>query len=199
MESQDLLAALADIHLPAATSFWPPAIGWWIVAVLLLFTSAYLIRNYINFIMRRRRINLTLQELQQLYNQFQEKSVNRKMYNQAGLTYLQGVNSLLTRVALLLYPQTDKDKVNDKGRGIAELSGQAWLNFLDRCDNSTEFRAGAGKALGEGIYQREFNADADALYELARQWIIKRYQEKSRHIKTAAQQKSSKVLPGANS
>ncbi|MDP7406676.1 MAG: DUF4381 domain-containing protein, partial [SAR324 cluster bacterium] len=29
--NQDPLAALRDVHLPPAVSWWPPAPGWWII------------------------------------------------------------------------------------------------------------------------------------------------------------------------
>ena len=36
MDSEELLAQLADIHLPLAVSYWPPAIGWWVLVLVLL-------------------------------------------------------------------------------------------------------------------------------------------------------------------
>ncbi|MEC7549612.1 MAG: DUF4381 domain-containing protein, partial [Pseudomonadota bacterium] len=45
MDSEELLAQLADIHLPAEISFWPPAFGWWILALLLLVAGSFATRK----------------------------------------------------------------------------------------------------------------------------------------------------------
>ena len=36
MSIENPLVNLKDIHLPPPVSFWPPAPGWWILAVLLI-------------------------------------------------------------------------------------------------------------------------------------------------------------------
>ena len=36
MSVENPLVNLKDIHLPPPVSFWPPAPGWWILAVLLI-------------------------------------------------------------------------------------------------------------------------------------------------------------------
>ena len=37
MDSQELLNQLADIRLPNEIGLWPPAPGWWVLLVILLF------------------------------------------------------------------------------------------------------------------------------------------------------------------
>ena len=57
MDSEDLLAQLADIHLPEPVSFWPPAIGWWILAALALVLLIILFRKFASY---RRSANLLI-------------------------------------------------------------------------------------------------------------------------------------------
>ncbi|MDD9890866.1 MAG: DUF4381 domain-containing protein, partial [Gammaproteobacteria bacterium] len=47
MDSEELLAQLADIHLPGEISYWPPAPGWWVLAALLLLGGYFLIRKIV--------------------------------------------------------------------------------------------------------------------------------------------------------
>ena len=44
MNPQDPLSQLKDIHLPATGGFWPPAPGWWLLALILLL--AHLVMRY---------------------------------------------------------------------------------------------------------------------------------------------------------
>lgn len=170
MEAQDPLSELADIHLPGAVNLWPPAFGWWILALLLLLGLIYCVHSYIILAIRRKRLSFAIKELEQVYQTFSEQVLFDASRNQAGLKFLNQTNAILKRVALLLSP------VNSN---IAILSGSAWLAYLDAGNSGKEFSNGAGKALGDGIYQRDFNADGDALYALARRWIEKSYKDES--------------------
>ncbi|HET9483332.1 MAG TPA: DUF4381 domain-containing protein, partial [Xanthomonadales bacterium] len=42
---------LRDIHLPAEPSWWPPAPGWWLLAILVIAALVFLVR----FAWRKRR------------------------------------------------------------------------------------------------------------------------------------------------
>ena len=40
--NKDLLQQLRDIHLPVEPGWWPPAIGWWLLALMLAAAVAWL-------------------------------------------------------------------------------------------------------------------------------------------------------------
>ena len=166
MEAQELLDNLADIHLPADPSLWPPAPGWWLLGLLLLAGIFYGYRKLLKSIVLKRRLRLALQEAEKVYGHYQDNKATSP--NQAGLELLSGFNAVLKRVALLHFSQQD----------IASLSGQGWLNFLDRIWQqktaklaSKPFTNGPGAALGDGSYRPEFTGDADRLYGLVKAWI----------------------------
>jgi hypothetical protein len=165
MEAEDPLAQLADIHLPGEVPFWPPAPGWWVLAGMLLLGLVLLGRYWYRQRQTRRRMNSALFELDQAYQAWQQKSAAGDARNQAGLDLLYGINATLKRVALVYYPQVD----------VAKLTGTAWLHFLDAADHGNNFSEGAGKVLGDGTYRPVFSADVDALYTLARSWIMRCY------------------------
>ncbi|MES2605129.1 MAG: DUF4381 domain-containing protein, partial [Pseudomonadota bacterium] len=165
MEAEDPLAQLADIHLPGDVPFWPPAPGWWMLAGLLLLTIALVGRYFYLQGQTKRKMKSAMYELDQAYSTWQEKSQSENLHNQAGLDLLYNFNSILKRVALLYYPQTD----------VAKLTGNAWLQFLDGADQSKDFSEGAGKVLSDGTYRPTFSADVDALYTITRRWIMRHY------------------------
>ena len=70
----DSLAQLKDIHLPDPISFWPPAIGWWLLALLLLsglFTLCYFMLRYLSKHRYRRR---AIKELKRIYQAYQNEN-----------------------------------------------------------------------------------------------------------------------------
>jgi hypothetical protein len=167
MEAEDPLSQLRDIHLPDAVSLWPPAPGWWLLLALVLIGLVYLCRHAIAAMIRRRRLVSVLRELDQAYSTYNEQAAFDNMRNQAGLDFLATINSLLKRVAQVMFPDS----------GCVHLTGREWLEFLDACDNSEVFSRGAGTVLADGIYQRRFTADTDELYRISKDWIAHRYEK----------------------
>jgi hypothetical protein len=150
MNGSDPLAGLRDIHLPAPVGWWPPAPGWWLLVLLLaggLAATGYLIRR---FFRRRAYRRAALRELEAL-----RKATGldeRRRLIEAAL--------LVRRVA-----------IESCGRArVAELSGEAWLDFLNRTGDTDRFTSGPGRALGEDLY-RPGSIATPELLPLIGEWI----------------------------
>ena len=153
MNSQDPLAQLRDIHLPQAITWWPPAPGWWLIAVLCLLLVAA-ISGY--FYRRYQRNSFRRQALQLLQGHFLD-------WQQSGDTslYMQQVNTVLKRTALLRFPDSN----------VAALSGPQWMVFLDR--HSPQSSPGFSNGpLTQGPYAPPAaEQDVEALQRLALAWL----------------------------
>lgn len=165
MEAEDPLSDLADIHLPDAVNFWPPAPGWWVLAVLVVIALVLAYRQQLARLFLRRRMDYALRELDAAYKAFQAETQR----NEAGLRLLQTFNAVLKRVALVHYNDPE----------LPRLNGRAWLRFLDARINSADFTVGAGQVLADGIYRPVFNADVEALHALCRRWVEHAYMQKA--------------------
>ena len=140
---------LRDIHVPVAPSAWPPASGWWLLALLVLVALVLLGRRGWRHWRRVRRRERILRELNDLHGQ------------PCGPRLIGGVSALLKRVALSRFPRLD----------VAALTGSDWLAFLDRTGGDGGFQRGVGRVLAEGPYAPAPECDADALLTLARTWL----------------------------
>lgn len=140
---------LRDIHLPAAPSWWPPAPGWWLLVGLLVVGSLllWLLWRRIQRLRYRRQALHTLAEL--------EKTVVPMT------SLITELSMLLRRSALCAFP----------GENCASLSGEAWLEFLDRPLTEKPFTAGVGRCLADGPYQPTVEVDREALLALCRHWL----------------------------
>ena len=156
MNNQDPLAELRDIHLPDAISWWPPAPGWWILAlVIILLVSFAIVRQVRNYLHNRYRTEAVL-VLDAAWQQFQ-----RDHNTQA---YLWQLTELLKRTALTAYPDVP----------VSGLQGQQWLKFLDSThrEASAQFQHGVGTQLLTLPYQQLHGAaDVLSLHRLCRQWL----------------------------
>ena len=101
------LAQLAPDHAPAPPHAWPPAPGWWVVAVLTLIAIALLVRWLRD--PRRRARNTALKELRSI-----------RASDGDGAAVARAIQNLLRRYALTVF---------ERGR-IAGLTGEAWLQFV---------------------------------------------------------------------
>ena len=153
MSVENPLVNLKDIHLPPPVSFWPPAPGWWILAVLL--SSSLFIGGVLFYRQHKKRKPKTealriLRDLQILYQNSQDEVAS-----------LRSLSNLLRRTALTFH---DKD-------AVASLQGSSWLEFLDKTGKTKEFSQGAGKVLGNEVFQQKVNPDMNALFPLVKKWI----------------------------
>jgi hypothetical protein len=103
----NLLAQLAPDHAPAPPHAWPPAPGWWVVAVLTLSAIALLVRWLRD--PRRLARNMALKELRHI-----------RASDGDGAAVARAIQNLLRRYALTVF---------ERGR-IAGLTGEAWLQFV---------------------------------------------------------------------
>lgn len=140
----DPLAALQPLHAPPPVPWWPPAPGWWALAVLLAAALFGWLRH-------RRRHALRRAALRELRALRREPDPARR---------LAGLNALLKRYALVCWPAA----------GVAGLSGEAWLRFLDAHGGGGRFARGPGRVLAEGPYSADPEVGPE-VFELARRWI----------------------------
>ena len=150
--ANDAGLVLRDIHRVEAPSWWPPAPGWWMVAVALL----ALLATYALWRRRKRNRQRRIAAL------FDDSVVQA---NDAP-TQIAVMSELLRRAARLRSPGADK------------LEGDAWLDFLDAEDTRRPFQDGAGRLLLEGGFRRDADPQhVAALRALARErfiaWMVK--------------------------
>lgn len=146
---------------PTPVSWWPPAPGWWLLAVAVLVISG----GMLWLLKRPRRLSprhvpsdplreAALEELQHL----------GIPYGREAGPWLQQINALLKRLCLRRYPHSQ----------CQTLSGRAWLAFLDsRCPSAGLTR---WMVLVEGAYRPNCLLDDKALESLRQAvdvWIRK--------------------------
>ncbi len=112
MNAADPLAQLRDIHLPEPVGWWPPAPGWWIVAIIVLLLG---LLTFL-FLRKRWRARAHRRSSQVLLTQYFEQWRRDKNTSR----YLQQCNALLKRVALVSFPNQE----------IAPVTAQSWIDFL---------------------------------------------------------------------
>ena len=147
--SIELIKQLHDIHSPPFISLWPPAIGWWIIALLITLITAWYYYKYYFITHKIRRIALQkFKRLQQLHYKNQNQLIIE-------------LSILIRRVALAKFPQHQ----------VAKLNGNTWLQFLDKTGNTKEFTQGLGQTLSVAPYQKSPEIEIDRLMLIIEKWI----------------------------
>jgi Domain of unknown function (DUF4381) len=154
------LKELHDIHLPPPISWWPLALGWWVLAVvvlMLVFAAGWLYRRRRNAkrldAWRREALN----EIVTLRKQITLLSTQQ---------VLSQLSMLIRRVAITRFPRRD----------VAALHGDRWLAFLDS-SLGDDFRAVGGAHLITAPYQPQSSTailSAESLQKLVmlvERWI----------------------------
>ena len=145
----DPLAALRDVILPPDPSFWPPAIGWWLLAVLavvLVVTVQYGIRYF----SERFALTAVMKNVSNL------KQLNSK----AAVVEL---SILLKKIAVTKFPRAQ----------VAGLTGSRWLEFLDQSGDTDQFTRGPGRILATAPYSKQVVEDLNPVFDLCEDWVEK--------------------------
>jgi len=163
MDSEELLAQLADIHLPEPVSYWPPAIGWWILAAIALVLLVILYRKFASKQRQRKNLPYALAELQRCYDSYSQADAANSDQNK--LDYVNQFNTVVRRVALVHYPQAN----------AASLDGASWVDFIRQKGDSSLLSDDIATALQFGRFQTKCDVDVDAMQGFGQQWIQSLY------------------------
>ena len=148
----DLLSQLRDIHTAAPVGWWPPAPGWWVLALLLLVLLGWLGRR----VLARYRVH---QRRKQMLGWVDHLNANIDPQRDPQ-AYLSTLNRIFKLVALRAFPD----------QHCAVLSGQEWVDFLIEKTKKMQSAESLG-VLAAGPYDPAPKFDPDQLSELSRYWI----------------------------
>lgn len=134
-ELAEQLKDLRDIHLPEPVSFWPLAVGWW--ALLVIIPVLYFVIRFIVYRMRMPKYKkLAIQELAQIQSTY----LNSKKAHETT-----GEIALLIRKALVA-------KLGNQA--VAGLVTEEWLDYLDKLSQTDCFTNGTGRLIVSAPYER---------------------------------------------
>lgn len=132
---QDVAQQLRPLHLPEPTGWWPLAPGWWFVLLLVAFAIGFVIQRA--YLRRQRNAprRYAMRELLRYEAEYLEHRNPVMLARQLSL--------LLRRVMLAYAPREE----------VAGLTGEAWLEWLDRGMPLPYFHTEGGKSLQQLPYR----------------------------------------------
>lgn len=163
---------LRDIHLPDPVGWWPPAPGWWLLAVLVLAAVAYaMLLRY-----RSRRHRAALRAVARIAADLEA--------GEEPVQCVQALSTVLRRFAMTLAAGGTEPAPRKKAwpirraaaepaEPVAGLAGARWLEYLDARWPRADF-SGAGAALAHAPYappSRVSREEAETLARLCTDWI----------------------------
>lgn len=145
MNPEELLAQLRNLDTPADISAWPPALGWWILASLIIAAVVAFIFTTI----RDYRAGAAARVAKVCITEAHESYLEREPSAQSRSIFLQEVNAILKRLAAN-YEGSDQ---------VAGLTGKAWRSYLS--DVAPELNATELEPFVSAIYEAQPQIDVD--------------------------------------
>ena len=151
----DPLTQLRDIHLPDPISWWPLAIGWEVLFVLMLVLASLIVLSVRRFYQRGRARREGLRLLRQYEQAYQEGLSSHLVSIQ--------ISEILRRVALVYFAREE----------LAGLQGELWITFLNKSAKGVHFSA-VRESLLVLPYQPNHSMHLEPLFLCAKMWIKQR-------------------------
>ena len=146
---------LRDIHLPAEISWWPLAIGWWLLPLLIILFS-FSIYKLIKYKQKNKKIayrKIALSELNHLRSEYEEENNSIEL--------MRSVSSLLRRIALSYLPREDS----------ASLTGKKWVTLLNDLSSQDGFSDETGLLIEQAPYMKQCEFNHNELLATCESWI----------------------------
>jgi hypothetical protein len=143
---------LRDIHLPDLSLWWPPAAGWWLLAILVALALVYLPR-----LLRWWRLKpvkkLSMRELKRIRLELKNSDDEQRA--------LEDLSVLLRRTVMSYC-----------GRGLsASLSGNSWVRQLEQLAGINCFSAEQNDWLSAGQYSPTSRCNTKSMIDSCENWI----------------------------
>lgn len=145
---------LRGIHLPDPVGWWPPAPGWWMLAIIMIATMVIAIRWYRNYQRRMAVYYSARHELEQVKQRYQQSHDTLQLSRELSV--------VLRRVAISIASREQ----------AAGLIGESWLAFLDNVIDKPLFDSDIGRQLLTAPYQPIQATDVEALLDICEQWLM---------------------------
>lgn len=148
---------LRDIHAAPAPPWWPPAWGWWVLAVLLVVAAVWGALRLSRFLARRRYRRKLLAEVDHIFAQWQADQNDQRA--------VAAISALLRR--LLIHAGGRRE--------LAGAVGAEWVEVLQSVAGDDPAQRSAAAALASAPYQQ--NPDSGSMpgvgdfAALARHWV----------------------------
>ncbi len=127
---------LRGLQTPNESLWWPPAVGWWIIAVLLVLLIGTLVYKLLrNRSSSKRQLPTIASELENCFVQWQA--------DQDTVNYIHSVSALLKQSAI---------RYADR-KTVARLHGHKWIEWMER-ETDTTFSKGTRTLLSHGAYKK---------------------------------------------
>lgn len=142
-----LLEQLRDIIPPPEPGFWPPAVGWWVLVILMALLPLGF-RYLLNLMRERHARQHITRDISQVVTLQPEQAAVR-------------LSILMRKVAISRFPHSS----------VAGLTGEDWLKFLDSSGETDQFTQGPGRLLITAPYERRHVCDVDSLTQVCMKWV----------------------------
>ena len=147
MNPEDLLAQLRNLDTPAGISWWPPALGWWILASVAITAIVIFVMNLIRDYREGAAARSAAAEIEQAH----ESYIQRDASASSRSIFLQEVNAILKRLAAN-YEGSDH---------VAGLTGTRWRSYL--AEVAPELNATELEPFVSAIYQAQPQIDVEEM------------------------------------